>query len=41
MPRSGMGAARQGGINLVVYDSSHRPVSQLDVYDPDHSLPKL
>lgn len=33
--------ARPGGVNLVVYRSSSRPVDQLRVYDPDGTLGKI
>jgi len=33
--------ARPGGLNLVVYRSSSRPLDQLRVYDPDGALRKI
>ena len=33
--------ASPGGVNLVVYGSSLRPTSELDVYDPDGTLTKI
>lgn len=33
--------ALHGGVNLVVYDSSSRAASELDVYDPDGNLAKI
>jgi RES domain-containing protein len=33
--------AKPGGMNLVVFDSSTRPATQLRVYDPDGALRKI
>jgi RES domain-containing protein len=33
--------ARAGGINLVVYRSSLRPLAELDIYDPDRRLARM